>query len=200
LTLFTRTVSGLMLAWVLGAVPAARADIYRLVDAQGVVHLSDRPLGRGSVRIVRTVTGYVPASRAKNYLVNRRRYAPLIDQVAHRMRLDRALVHAVVYVESGYDPRAVSRRGAVGLMQLMPATARRYGVRDRYDPGQNVYGGVRYLRDLLYQFRNVVLALAAYNAGENAVLRARNRVPPFTETRRYVRKVLSRYRQLRRGS
>jgi len=185
----------------LAALPAARADIYRLVDAQGVVHLSDRPLGRGSVRIVRTVRGYVPASsRAKNYRRNRRRYAPLIDRVARRLHLDRALVHAVVHVESAYDPRAVSRKGAVGLMQLMPATARRYGVRDRYDPRQNVSGGARYLRDLLYQFRNVVLALAAYNAGENAVRRARNRVPPFTETRRYVRKVLSRYRELRRRS
>jgi len=185
----------------LGTLPAARADIYRLVDAQGVVHLSDRPLGRGSVRIVRTVRGYVPASsRSKDYLRNRRRYAPLIDRVARRLRLDRALVHAVVHVESAYDPHAVSRKGAVGLMQLMPATARRYGVRNRYDPRQNVSAGVRYLRDLLFEFRNVALALAAYNAGENAVLRAHNRIPPFTETRRYVRKVLSRYRELRRRS
>jgi len=200
LTVFARSVSGAVLVCVLGAAPAARADIYRLVDAQGVVHLSDRPLGRGSVRIVRTFRGYVPARRPENYLANRRRYAPLIDRVARRLRLDRALVHAIVHVESAYDPRAVSRKGAVGLMQLMPATARRYGVRNRYDPRQNVYGGVRYLRDLLFQFRNVVLALAAYNAGENAVLHARNRVPPFSETRRYVRKVLARYRELRRGS
>ena len=120
----------------------------------------------------------------------------IIDATAKRYRLDARLVHAVVRAESAYDPHAVSRAGAVGLMQLMPGTARRYGVQDRRDPTQNLSGGVRYLRDLLLQFRNVSLALAAYNAGENAVTRHGNRIPPFPETREYVRRVIRFYREL----
>ena len=85
-------------------------------------------------------------------------------------------------------------------MQLMPGTAKRYGVRDRRDPRQNVSGGVRYLRDLLVQFDDLPLALAAYNAGENAVIRYGNRIPPYRETQRYVRKVLSYYRDYRKAS
>ena len=99
--------------------------------------------------------------------------------------------------ESAYDPHAVSKAGAVGLMQLMPGTARRYGVTDRRDPRENLTGGVRYLRDLLIQFNDVVLALAAYNAGEFAVIEHGRRVPPYPETRAYVRKVLTFYREYR---
>ena len=95
-------------------------------------------------------------------------------------------------------PQAVSKKGAVGLMQLMPGTAKRYGVDDRRDPGENVAGGVRYLRDLLIQFRSVSLALAAYNAGESAVVRYGNRIPPYPETRRYVYKVLTHYKELKK--
>ena len=125
---------------------------------------------------------------------NRKRYAPAIDSVAKQNRLPRALVHAVITAESAYDPNAVSHAGAVGLMQLMPGTAERYGVRNRKDPLANVAGGTRYLRDLLKMFdNNLVLALAAYNAGENAVIKYGNKIPPYEETQTYVQRVLKFY-------
>ena len=104
-------------------------------------------------------------------------------------------------VESAYDAQARSNKGAIGLMQLMPDTARRYGVRDRQDPAANVDGGARYLRDLLEAFENdVELAVAAYNAGENAVVQYGNQIPPFPETRSYVRKVLGYYERFQPSS
>lgn len=172
-----------------GCRPAA-ADIYKYVDPSGGVHFADRRLGPGYVLIFRKNRKVRPHAGSRAFLLNRKRYGPMVDQVAERHRLDAALVHAVVQVESAYDPAAVSRKGAVGLMQLMPETARRYGVHDRRDPHRNIDAGVRYLRDLILRFKNVVLALAAYNAGENAVERYGNRVPPFPETRRYVRQVM----------
>jgi len=124
-----------------------------------------------------------------------RRFAPIVARAARVNGVDEALVHAVIFAESSYDPRAVSPAGASGLMQLMPATAAQYGVRDLFDPAQNVSGGVRHLRDLLEQFDgNVELALAAYNAGANAVIRAGNRIPPRPETVAYVPKVIDYYR------
>ncbi|HEY5701187.1 MAG TPA: lytic transglycosylase domain-containing protein [Gammaproteobacteria bacterium] len=176
--------------------PAA-ADIYKYVDSNGGVHLADRPLHRGYVLIFRNGHKVTPQSWSRGSALNRKRYSPVVDQVAQRHRLDASLVHAVVQVESSYNPVAVSRAGAVGLMQLMPATAQRYGVPDRRDPHRNLDGGVRYLRDLILRFNNVVLALAAYNAGENAVERYGNRVPPYPETRRYVQKVMQVWRSRR---
>ena len=124
-----------------------------------------------------------------------RRFAPIVAKAARVHGVDEALVHAVIFAESSYDPRAVSPAGATGLMQLMPATAAQYGVRDLFDPAQNVSGGVRLLRDLLRQFDgNMELALAAYNAGAGAVIRAGNRVPPRPETVAYVPKVIDYYR------
>jgi hypothetical protein len=116
-------------------------------------------------------------------------YSELIDRLSAKYGLDRRLVHAVVQVESGYNPDAVSRRGAVGLMQLMPATASRFSVADSRDPASNLDGGIRYLKQLLAQF-SLPLALAAYNAGESAVLRFQG-VPPYAETVAYVRQVLA---------
>lgn len=124
-----------------------------------------------------------------------RRFAPIVERAARAHGVDEALVHAVIFAESSYDPRAVSPAGATGLMQLMPATAQQYGVRDLFDPAQNVSGGVRFLRDLLARFDgNIELALAAYNAGANAVIRAGNRVPPYPATAAYVPKVIDYYR------
>ena len=180
----------------LASVPAP-ADVWKRVDERGVVHLSDRYMGSGSVLIMRSKRRVRPRTgRVPRVLAERRaRFENLIDAVARRYSLNERLVHAVVRAESAYDPEAVSRAGAVGLMQLMPATAKRYGVRDRRNPEQNVRGGVRYLRDLLLQFRNLKLALAAYNAGENAVIRYGNRIPPFPETRKYVDRVIRYYRE-----
>jgi soluble lytic murein transglycosylase-like protein len=110
--------------------------------------------------------------------------------------VDPALIEAIVAIESGFDPNATSNAGARGLMQLMPQTAASLGVRDSYDPSQNIRGGTRYLRALLDRFGDVELAVAAYNAGPAAVERYRG-VPPYAETRNYVRNVLTGYRELK---
>ena len=179
--------------------PGTQADVWKFVDRNGVVHLSDRPMGPGSELLVRgkkrIKNRSVAARNATQYLQeNMKRFSGLIDRVARELSLDRNLVHAVVRVESAYDPLAVSRAGAVGLMQLMPDTAKRYGVRDSRNPTQNLYAGVLHLRNLIQQFNDVVLALAAYNAGENAVIGYGYKVPPYPETQNYVRKVLAFYR------
>jgi len=138
----------------------------------------------------------VPAPRRTTHVnpASRRQFAPLVSSVAREYRLEPALLHAVVTVESGYNPGARSPKGAAGLMQLMPDTARRYAVRDIWDPRQNLDGGARYLRDLIGLFDgNLSLALAAYNAGEAAVIQHGNRIPPYPETRGYVPRVLQQY-------
>lgn len=126
------------------------------------------------------------------------RYTPLIDQAASEVRLRPELLHALIRAESGYNASAVSKKGAVGLMQLMPGTARRYGVTNLYDPEQNIMGGARYLREMLELFNfDLRLALAAYNSGENAVIQHGDRIPPFPETQNYVKKVLKFYMENR---
>lgn len=120
-----------------------------------------------------------------------RRVAPIIDAASRRHGVDPALVHAIVFVESSYDPEAVSSQGALGLMQLMPVTCERYGVRDPFDPAQNVDGGVRFLKDLLDLFEgDVELTIAAYNAGASAVIRAGYQIPANAETLAFVPRVL----------
>lgn len=122
----------------------------------------------------------------------------IIQEAAHLYGLDTALLHAIIVVESGYDPRAVSRKGAIGLMQLMPQTAHRYGVVDPYDPSQNIRGGAQHLKYLLRRFDDdVELSVAAYNAGEQAVIERDGNIPPYPETQRYVLKVLEHYARLR---
>ena len=122
-------------------------------------------------------------------------------EAARRFELPEPWIWSVMRAESALNPRAVSRAGAVGLMQLMPQTARRYGVRNIYDPAQNIQGGARYLRDLMGKFNNdLPLVLAAYNAGEEAIARHGNRIPPYRETRSYVPRVLDFYREYRRGA
>ncbi len=125
-------------------------------------------------------------------------YTTPIEAAATENDVDAALIRAVITVESGYNPSARSRAGALGLMQLMPETARRYGVKDRLDPAQNIHGGARYLRDLKAMFGgDLRLVLAAYNAGEEAVIRYGRRIPPFRETVDYVPKVLGHYSRVR---
>ncbi len=134
-------------------------------------------------------------------LANRQAYSQLpkeglermVHEVAERHRVDPALVRAVVIAESNWNPSAVSRKGALGLMQLIPGTAQRFGVGDPFNPQQNLDGGVRYLRTLLERYNgNLNLSLAAYNAGEGAVARARG-IPHYRETRVYVQKVTDFY-------
>jgi soluble lytic murein transglycosylase-like protein len=131
-------------------------------------------------------------------IVNALRFDSMIHDAARRHEVDNALVMAVIHAESYFNPRATSHVGAAGLMQLMPMTARAYGVDDRYNPRQNVEGGVRYLKDLLVRYRGkLTFALAAYNAGEHAVDRYQG-IPPYDETREYVKKVLE-YRNFYRN-
>lgn len=122
---------------------------------------------------------------------NRRRFSRDVARIAQQYRLDPALIHAVISAESGFNPTAVSPAGAIGLMQLMPATAERYRIADPFDPIANIEGGVRHLRFLLDKFKTIRLALAAYNAGAAAI--ARNTPPDYLETRRYVIRVLHFY-------
>jgi soluble lytic murein transglycosylase-like protein len=182
----------------------AHADIYRYVDADGTVHFTNVPQdSRFKVYLKEKKTPDpvtdTLASEIRQYNdKDRARYAKPIQDAAKATRLEPALIHAVISAESGYNPYARSRKGAAGLMQLMPETARRYGVTNRLDPAQNISGGARYLRDLIRMFNNdIQLAVAAYNAGENAVMRAGNRIPPYQETMTYVPRVMTYYKKYR---
>ena len=138
-----------------------------------------------------------PDPRQLAHLARAALYDQIIEQAARLNRLHPALLRAVIVVESAFNPRAVSSRGAKGLMQLEPATVARYGVADVFDPSQNIYAGSRYLHDLVQRYDGKLeIALAAYNAGEQAVERHGGGIPPFAETRRYVPNVLQVYRTL----
>jgi len=180
------------------------ADIYKYRDAEGRIYFSDEPM-RGNYKLLQRfgMNGQVKKTGQSkvNYAaveVNKQRFTPLIETVAKETLIRPELLHAIIRAESAYDPNAVSRKGAVGLMQLMPGTAQRYGVTDRRNPQQNLRGGATYFRDLLIQFEyDLKLAIAAYNAGENAVIRYGNKIPNYKETQNYVAKVLRFYRQNR---
>lgn len=183
------------------------ADIYAFTDADGTVSLSNVPAdARYAVLIAAPqpaagATSVARAGKPGPGLAGKARYERMVDEVSRAYGLESALLHAVISVESSYNPKAVSNKGAAGLMQLMPGTARRYGVTDAFDPAQNVGGGARYLRDLLAMFdSDVSLALAAFNAGENAVMKYGRRIPPYRETLRYVPRVLDYYRRYQAAS
>jgi len=130
--------------------------------------------------------------------LSRQQVSEAVASASAQTSIDPALIHAVIRVESNYNTRAVSRRGAQGLMQLMPSTARRFNMTNPYDPAQNVLAGAQYLRELHTLFNgNMPLILAAYNAGPKAVSKNHMRIPPFKETRLYVPKVLDAYRRIR---
>ena len=179
------------------ALHPTHADVYKYIDGNGHMYLTDKPKHSG-YRLVLKSREERPEPRIdyQNMETNRQRFALSIEAVARSHDLPEGLIHAVIAIESAYDPDAVSRSGAVGLMQLMPETARRYGVTNRRDPAANLSGGTRYLKDLLERFgNNLELALAGYNAGENAVKKYGNQVPPFSETQSYIRKVIKLYEQ-----
>jgi Transglycosylase SLT domain len=139
-------------------------------------------------------------SRPLEVSTSNRSIDSLIEAAAARNGIDKRLMMAVMKQESSFNPRATSYKGACGLMQLMPATAARFGVRNIYDPEQNIEGGARYLRFLLDTFGgSVELALAGYNAGEGAVMKYGNRIPPYAETQDYVRKISAHYARLTNG-
>lgn len=181
----------------LGAVVAlpmpTSADIYRVKNKDGTFMLSNihhqalayvQPEREKRLRPAEDLTGTLP-------------YAAMVAAAAARNDLPEALLHALIHAESRYDPWALSPKGAAGLMQLMPDTAREMGVENVWDPAANILGGARYLKQLLRLFDNdLSLALAAYNAGPGAVISRGSAIPPFAETRGYVPRVLERYRRL----
>ncbi|MDP2167739.1 MAG: lytic transglycosylase domain-containing protein [Thermodesulfovibrionales bacterium] len=167
------------------AVPAAYAEIYSYADETGVVFYSDTPRGRGG-RVVR------PSGKRES-MDNASRVLDMIKEAGSKYSLDPSLIHAVITTESNFNPYAISRKGAMGLMQLMPATAATLGVINPFHPEQNIDGGVRYLKYLIERFGgNLTLALAAYNCGPEHVAKY-GAVPPIKETRDYVKRVLSLY-------
>jgi len=182
---------------------AALAAVYTFTDASGVTHFTNVPSDpryAGMVRAPYRVSNHKPVKTSSRYPLSPDRYTPLVEKAAREHSLDRALLQAMIAAESGFDPHAVSHKGAVGLMQLMPETARRYGVRNLYDPAENIQGGARYLRDLMRKFNNdLSLTLAAYNAGEDAIIQYGHRIPPYRETLQYVPRVLTLYRQYQRN-
>jgi soluble lytic murein transglycosylase-like protein len=168
--------------WVTGVPAPAQAQIYSWRDANGVMTLSDHPQGGGP----RSVRVGSPAPPARSNPL----YEPLIREHASQQGIRADLVRAVIQVESAFNPRAVSPKGAMGLMQLMPSTAAQFGVIDPFNPSENIRAGVSYLRQLLNRYdQNEQLALAAYNAGPGAVDKYGNRIPPYKETQNYVTKI-----------
>lgn len=195
----------------------AGADVYKYVNPlTGYVEYTDKPRHGGYRMIIETPPAFTkplkvtfggksaalmnikpwrpPSASSRRLEQNRSQFAGLIEDAAQRHGLDPALLHAVIRAESSYNPEAVSHKGAIGLMQLMPATAARYGVQDPYNPMENIHGGARYLSDLIEMFQSdITLAVAAYNAGENNVIKYGHRIPPFHETQDYVTRVLGYY-------
>jgi soluble lytic murein transglycosylase-like protein len=219
LPLVQRIAGAALAAVLLVATPLAHAELYGYVDENGVAHLAARKLdaryrlvvsgGSADPRVAQGgVVSGTDRSRLYDALArhpNLRKLAPVIAQAAQRFHVDAALLKAVIAAESGFDSDAVSPKGAVGLMQVLPATGERYGVRadakrsvaDKLtDPRTNVLTGARYLRDLQARYPDrLELVLASYNAGEGAVARHADQIPPYAETRDYVAAVLELYRR-----
>jgi soluble lytic murein transglycosylase-like protein len=181
------------------SIAAANPKIYTYLDAQGLRHYTDVPDNNRYRLLVlspqdRTASGDRYDMRL---LAKASQYDSIIEHAALSAAVESNLLRAVIVVESGFNSHAVSKRGAVGLMQLMPATASRFGVSNPYDAQQNVHAGARYLKFLIDRFgHDIRLALAAYNAGEEAVARNGGQIPPFSETMAYVPRVLKIYKLL----
>ena len=215
-------------AWLLAAASPVLADIYYFIDENGRSHFSDvrideryqlymkeRPridvtrsdgtrneivVSAANLPELREPPAATLADVRRVPAKLRNQYSQMISKVAKEQKLEPALLHAVVTVESFYNSQAVSPKGATGLMQLMPDTAKQYGTTDLLNPLQNLRAGAKYLRALLAKFgHNMELAIAAYNAGEGAVMKSGNKIPNYPETRAYVPKVLEYYERYRAG-
>lgn len=175
------------------SLPVAAADIYKYEDDDGVLHFTDAPSDHRFkifMRDIKKDQRLRTRFRLSNCVGNPAEFEPIINSCALEFGVDKSLIKAVIHAESGYDPNAVSAKGATGLMQLMPNTARSLKVSNSLDPAENIRGGVRYLRFLLDTFKgDEALALAAYNAGLSRVAQYGG-IPPYAETRNYVAKVL----------
>jgi soluble lytic murein transglycosylase-like protein len=183
----------------------AQADIYQFVDDSGVVHFTNVPSGqvKKTTKVHVEARSAMPSSAAARPAptsTSRQRsedipgsYVNIINSACERHGVDPSLVHAIVKVESDFNPFAISRKGAMGLMQLMPQTASTMNVRDTFSPHENIEGGVKYLRYLLDRYEgNLSLSLAAYNSGETSVKKW-GTVPPYKETQDYVKKIMQIY-------
>lgn len=184
---------------------SAWADIYLYIDKSGNQFFSQRKVNDNYQLLLRSKSNKNRGSfknwKEKSYtnitIPNSRKlqtqYHPLVLQAANRYQLEPAFIHAVITAESSYQRTAISSAGAKGLMQLMPVTAKRFGVIDPFDPAQSINAGAQYLYKLLNEFKTKKLALAAYNAGEGTVRRHNKQIPPYPETQRYVSKVMGLY-------
>jgi soluble lytic murein transglycosylase-like protein len=175
------------------------ADMYSYIDENGVQHYTNIPPIDGRYRLKwRTKRTFTRPNGTYNYPKS---YEDEILRAAKQYDIDPDLVKAVIKVESNFNSTAVSQKGAIGVMQLMPETAQDYSVNDPFNPIENINGGTRYLRDLMEMFNgNLQLALAAYNAGQNAVIKYGFRIPPYAETIDYVERVLNHYSNLKGNS
>ncbi len=172
----------------------ALSDIYKYEDEDGVIHLTNVPSNPKAkyVMIMKEKRVHFPGD------IDINKYDKIIQKAASKFKLDESLIKAVIKAESNFNHQAVSPKGAQGLMQLMPKTASFLKVEDAFHPSDNIEGGARYLRYLLNVYNgDLTLALAAYNAGETAVAKYGNAVPPYRETQNYVRRVLSFYEDFR---
>jgi soluble lytic murein transglycosylase-like protein len=180
---------------ILIATPSS-AGIYRYIDERGVIHFTNCPRDAKFKLYIRESREDV-GSGSSSFKGDSNQYDSLISEFSKKYRVDFALIKAMIRAESGFNPFAVSRKGAKGLMQLMPETASRMNVSNSFNPRENIEGGVRYFKYLLSLFKDDLrLSLAAYNAGENLVGELRS-IPPYRETVDYVRKVLSYYQSYR---
>jgi len=176
----------------------APADIYRYIDAQGVVHFTNTPTDQGYTLYLKEKKYRRGPARSKSAQSKRFRsgsdvYDNIILKAAGTFGVDRALIKAVIHAESGFDPNAVSRKGARGLMQIMPKNDIALEISNPFDPAQNIMGGTQYLKRMLTRYNEKLsLALAAYNAGPSAVDKYNN-IPPYEETRTYVQRVMALY-------
>ncbi|MCB5188728.1 lytic transglycosylase domain-containing protein [Methylobacillus caricis] len=183
--------------WVwLSLMPESRADICLHAEAGEEVYISNTE-EQVSCALLLSEHGTAASNHGKKTTPDRLPYMQVVARAAEKTSIDPALLHAVIQIESGHNAQALSRRGAQGLMQLMPATARQLGVNNMHDPAQNVMAGARYLSQLQRDFNgDIHLALAAYNAGPAAVKRHGNIIPPYAETQAYVPRVLQAYQRI----
>lgn len=186
----------LVFGFIIFLFPSSYADIYKYIDEKGITCYTDAPINNKADLIMKEkkeITNQYKTKTTKKVSPENTDYHTLVYEKATKYNIDPLLVKAVIKTESNWNEWAVSRKGAIGLMQLMPATAREMNVNNPFNPEENIEGGVKYLRYLLERFNgDLTLALAAYNAGPNWVEKF-GFIPPISETREYVRKVLSLY-------
>ncbi len=177
----------------------ALGDIYRYIDAEGVVHFTNAPATKQYTLYLREKKQTRAQARTKTFKAGPEIYDKIIVKAARAFGVDHALIKAVIHAESSFNPNAVSRKGARGLMQIMPQNDALLNISNPFDPSQNIMGGTQYLKRMLIRYNEkIALALAAYNAGPSAVDKYK-RIPPYEETQIYVQRVMSLYSQYKRS-